>query len=274
MIGLEEEWGYFLLSEIEGSRGPLGLPVERDLCFSRARFSKCFEGERFAREVPLIDNKMTGATAFTRTTKKNKKRKKKKTGREEEMAGEKVQFQTNVPVEVALKYNDGKEVTGQFGDQVLYTLTDGRVMYVPPIVKKKIEEAGIARGELFTITKAERKNGTRRTIEWVIATDGGAAPGRVPDAGRASGARQPSPSNGTPAPATRQTVQTNRRVMQPVDPKGFLATGPGQSLLQAFSAAIDLAASIERCASTCGVPLQFTSADVREIGLSIYGAGK
>jgi hypothetical protein len=26
---------------------------------------------------------------------------------------EKVQFQTNVPIDVALKYNDGKKVTGQ-----------------------------------------------------------------------------------------------------------------------------------------------------------------
>src|SRR5260370_15931685 len=84
---------------------------------------------------------------------------------------EKVQFKTNVSIEVALKYNDGKEVTGQYGDQVLYTLTDGRVMYVPPIVKRKIDELGIGRGELFTITKAEKKNGTRRTIEWVVATD-------------------------------------------------------------------------------------------------------
>jgi Protein of unknown function (DUF2958) len=33
VIGLEEEWGYFLLSEIESIRGPLGLPVERDLWF-------------------------------------------------------------------------------------------------------------------------------------------------------------------------------------------------------------------------------------------------
>ncbi len=81
---------------------------------------------------------------------------------------DKVQFQTNVPVEVALKYNDGKEVTGQYGDQVLYTLTDGRVMYVPPIVKKKIDELGIGRGELFTLTKAEKKSGTRRMIEWVV----------------------------------------------------------------------------------------------------------
>jgi hypothetical protein len=85
---------------------------------------------------------------------------------------EKVQFQTNVPIEVALKYNDGKEVTGQYGDQVLYTLTDGRVKYAPPIVKKKIDELRIGRGELFTITKAEKKNGTRRTIEWVVGTDG------------------------------------------------------------------------------------------------------
>jgi len=64
------------------------------------------------------------------------------TGKEREMS-DKVQFQTNIPVEVALKYGDGKEVNGQYGDQVLYTLTDGRVMYVPPIVKRRIEELGI-----------------------------------------------------------------------------------------------------------------------------------
>src|SRR6516164_8838861 len=89
---------------------------------------------------------------------------------------EKIHFQTHVPIDVALKYNDGKEVNGQYGDQILYTLTDGRVMYVPPIVKKKIDEAGITRGELFTITKAEKNNGTRRTIEWVIETEGKSQP--------------------------------------------------------------------------------------------------
>ena len=118
---------------------------------------------------------------------------------------EKVQFQTNVSIDVALKYNDGKEVTGQYGDQVLYTLTDGRVMYVPPIVKKKIDELGIGRGELFTITKAEKKNGTRRTIEWVeFGTDGSGdrksrngaissrpAPGRLRAAEEADRRRQP-----------------------------------------------------------------------------------
>jgi hypothetical protein len=80
---------------------------------------------------------------------------------------DKVQFQTNVPVDVALKYNDGKEVTGQYGDQVLYTLTDGRVMYVPPIVKKKIDELGIGRGELFTIRRREEERNTAPSNGWL-----------------------------------------------------------------------------------------------------------
>ena len=31
VIGLEKELGYFSLSELEEARGPLGLPIERDL---------------------------------------------------------------------------------------------------------------------------------------------------------------------------------------------------------------------------------------------------
>ncbi len=136
---------------------------------------------------------------------------------------EKVQFQTNVPIDVALKYNDGKEVTGQYGDQVLYTLTDGRVMYVPPIVKKKIDELGIGRGELFTITKAEKKNGTRRTIEWVVATDG---------SGDRNPQRRDQQPNGT-APAQRRggagSAPANGNGHRPSslsEAKGFLVTRP------------------------------------------------
>jgi hypothetical protein len=182
---------------------------------------------------------------------------------------EKVQFSTNIPVEVALKYNDGKEVTGQYGDQVLYTLTDGRVMYVPPIVKKKIDDAGIARGELFTITKAERKNGTRRTIEWVIGTNGAAPPQRERDTARVNSG-SPGTSSNCNAGSGTQRSGSHQRLLPPGDPKGFLVTGEGQCLLQAFSAAMDLAASMERYASSCGMQLQFTSADVREVGLAIY----
>jgi hypothetical protein len=183
---------------------------------------------------------------------------------------EKVQFQTNVPIDIALKYNDGKEVTGQYGDQVLYTLTDGRVMYVPPIVKKKIDELGIGRGELFTITKAEKKNGTRRTIEWVIGTDG-------------SGDRRPQRRdqhpNGTASAQGRGgagSASANGDCHRPSlrnEAKGFLVTGQGQFLLQALAAAGDVAAATERYATACGLELQFTSEDLREIGLRIYTTG-
>ena len=37
---LQEEWGHFLLSQLSAVRGPLGLPVERDLHFSPAPFSE------------------------------------------------------------------------------------------------------------------------------------------------------------------------------------------------------------------------------------------
>jgi hypothetical protein len=30
VIGLEAEWGYFSLAELQSVRGPLGLPIERD----------------------------------------------------------------------------------------------------------------------------------------------------------------------------------------------------------------------------------------------------
>ena len=39
--GFESELGYFLLEELETSRGPLGLPIERDLSFTPRPLSDC-----------------------------------------------------------------------------------------------------------------------------------------------------------------------------------------------------------------------------------------
>jgi len=40
VVGFEKEWGYFVLSELEAARGPLGLRIERDLDFTPKAFSK------------------------------------------------------------------------------------------------------------------------------------------------------------------------------------------------------------------------------------------
>jgi hypothetical protein len=49
VVGLEEEWGYFMLSELESVRGPGGLTIERDLYFKSGSFDevlKQFKKER------------------------------------------------------------------------------------------------------------------------------------------------------------------------------------------------------------------------------------
>jgi hypothetical protein len=66
---------------------------------------------------------------------------------------EKVVFTPNMPVQVALKYPEGKPVDGRFGDQMMYTLLDGRVMYLDMDVATKINLLGPRRGETFWIAK-------------------------------------------------------------------------------------------------------------------------
>ena len=55
-----------------------------------------------------------------------------------------LRFDTNVPVEVALRFSDGKHVEGRYGDQVMYSLEDDRIMYVPPIVEHRASEISFA----------------------------------------------------------------------------------------------------------------------------------
>ena len=51
---------------------------------------------------------------------------------------EKVTFKPNVPQQVALKYAQGRMISGRWGEQMLYTLTDERQMYVSMEVAAKI----------------------------------------------------------------------------------------------------------------------------------------
>ena len=46
VIGHEEEWGYFLLSELESVKGPGGLTIERDLYFNPGPLSQVLTTHR------------------------------------------------------------------------------------------------------------------------------------------------------------------------------------------------------------------------------------
>ncbi len=56
--GHEKELGYFILSELESVRGPMGLPVERDLHFKPTKLSEIapemFEAESIVREATAL----------------------------------------------------------------------------------------------------------------------------------------------------------------------------------------------------------------------------
>src|SRR3984957_17545925 len=74
----------------------------------------------------------------------------------------------NVPTEVTLQSSQGVSIEGRYGTRMMFTLEDGRVMYVPPIVASKMEAAGIIAGERFQLCKAVVKTGQKRSVEWLL----------------------------------------------------------------------------------------------------------
>ncbi len=175
----------------------------------------------------------------------------------------------------------------------LYTLEDGRVMYVPPAVRTKIEELGIGKGCPFTICKTERRNGSRRWIEWVVnsplppATQERVQKDQPDHAPRtAGGPHQTQPANPNSRSSARSTAQTNqsdsglksqaRTNGIPQTPVGSsigpLLAMPGVALAiqSALIVGIDAAIAAEQYAAANGLPLRFTSEDVRAIALTLF----
>jgi hypothetical protein len=87
---------------------------------------------------------------------------------------DKIKFQTNISVEVALKFSEGKLCESQFGDpQYMFTTTDDRVFFVAEKVAQKIHGLRLQPREAFDITKAEVDWGNgRKGIEWQVAKVG------------------------------------------------------------------------------------------------------
>lgn len=110
-----------------------------------------------------------------------------------------VEFSPNVPVMVALKFNQGKHVAGQYGDRMMFSLVDGRVMFLAPDVAGRIEELGINVREPFTITQ-KWDGGKQSPRTWEVAKiapeigeqpDGTFAVPKLPPASAVTPARKP-----------------------------------------------------------------------------------
>jgi hypothetical protein len=71
----------------------------------------------------------------------------------------KVSFELNVPIEVALQFAQGKTVEGRFGPQVMFSLTDNQVMFLDLAVADQVGMLQPAVGECFQICKRSAKRG-------------------------------------------------------------------------------------------------------------------
>jgi hypothetical protein len=81
-----------------------------------------------------------------------------------------VEFPPNIPVPVSLKYGQGKPVASQYDgpNRFMFSLLDGRVIFVDAEVANQISALGIKPGESFQITK--RTDGRRDSpVAWLVA---------------------------------------------------------------------------------------------------------
>ncbi len=168
---------------------------------------------------------------------------------------DKVQFQTNVPIELVLKFDNGKPGTSEHGDYVRYTVFEAgeeKTLFAQPIVACRIEDLGIRRGERFTICKAEVKNGTRRGIEWQV--------------------KRVDPPAETSAPAPTPAATTPAHPMPHANGNGHAATVAPRPMLKledALRTALLAAKSAEDYGREIGKNVVFGTDEIKSMALTL-----
>ena len=186
-----------------------------------------------------------------------------------------LRFNTNTPVELALRFDEGKRVEGRYGEQFLYTLEGDRVMYVPPVVAKQIHELGIKAREVFEICKAELREENKRWIEWRVKRieqpRHPAGLGNTPDAaavGPNNDDRNHRNGN-TRGASAKQSLEFQAGADGTLLP--VPVSGAGITCMElAMSGAAEIAQRVESRARMRNYSLQFTSEDIRAIGLTMF----
>ena len=183
-----------------------------------------------------------------------------------------LRFNTNSPVELSLRWNDGKRVDGRYGEQVMYTLEDDRVMYVPPVVAKQIQDLGIRAREIFEICKAELREDNKRWIEWHVKKL--EQPRHPLSSGNGSEAAASALNNDAQSHRNGSTERKQALEFQASADGTLLpvpVAGAGITCMElAMSGATEIAQRVESRARMRNYSLQFTSEDIRAIGLTMF----
>jgi len=193
--------------------------------------------------------------------------------RKEQM--DKIVFSTNVPETVAIKA-PGRKVESRYNEfEVFYSLVDGRALYASPALAAKIEALAPAAGEMFSICKAEVRDGQRKRIEWQVAPVSDAA--EPQNAGERGRMRENAGERGNSAPAPVAVPSTPRPVpanaprpvsapAAPVSQNGTMTQIMGGALV----AAIDALEHATKYAEGKGIVLLWSAEDTRAVANSIF----
>lgn len=127
-----------------------------------------------------------------------------------------VEFQPNVPVDLALKFSDGKPVNSRGPvARFLFTTSDERALFLDESIAKRIQALRLQPGETFRMCKAV--NG--RNTEWKVERIGEQKDGTfiIPKSGAATSPEIPAPastSTGSLHNATTVNPNTQAEVLQ------------------------------------------------------------
>jgi hypothetical protein len=188
-----------------------------------------------------------------------------------------VEFEPNVPVQVALAFGDGKIVEGRSGSRVMYSLVGEKVMFLDPDVGRKIDQLGVKARQPFCICKGQtgRKSDG---IEWRVWIQDGI--GELGD-GTFAVPRQAGADARTPAPV-RAAQEPSRQVAQPThngngNRNGGQGDGRG-ALEDALKTVISAVHGAQEHAKAIGFACpQFTSEDLVTMANTLMmqnGSGK
>jgi len=180
----------------------------------------------------------------------------------------------NIAEHIALKFADGINVSGGYGNQVLYTLADNRKLYLPPIVAEKIKDLKIGAEERFSLCKRVAP-GNR--VNWEInRVDPTASEPRIAPPVNSQTATVGPYQNTQHSNGNRQETLTQLGNVLKNGMPGLTSatsgqmTGQSQYCLQQLVSAIDLVHAAEKYAAAIGRPVKFTSEDIRAIGISCF----
>jgi hypothetical protein len=155
-----------------------------------------------------------------------------------------LKFESNVPVEVALKYEGGREVTSSVNGekQMMYTLTNGQRMYLDLNVAARVDELGVKTGIVIC------KVGKGATAQWAVQRSEGAR-------GQGSGA-------GEPKIYPPKPVETSDQVLS----RKLLASD-ANVMRNALKAAVSAASEAQLYAKSIGFEVVFTPSDITQLAV-------